>query len=81
MASDALKNFCQIVVEIIDGYINKCLSAAQKVKVVELMGRRGFSGCFGSWDCKHYFWENCPVALAGQHKRKEGGKTIVVEAV
>ena len=51
------------------------------MKVLELMGRRGFPGCFGSWDCKHYFWENCPVALAGQHKGKEKGKTIVMEAM
>ena len=81
VASEALKDFCGLVVEKFDGYINKCPSAAHKVKVSELMGRRGFPGCFGSWDCKHYFWENCPVALAGQHKGKEKGKTIVMEAM
>ena len=81
VASDALKLFCQIVVEKFGGQMNKCPSAMHKVKVLELMGRRGFPGCFGSWDCKHYFWENCPVALAGQHKGNGKGKTIVMEAM
>ena len=45
------------------------------------MKRRGFPGCFASWDCKHYFWKNCPVRLAGSHKGKEKGKTLVMEAI
>ena len=46
------------------------------------MKQRGFPGCFGSWDCKYYFWRNCPVALAGQCKGKgSGGKSLVMEAL
>lgn len=78
---DSLKDFCRLVVEKFDGYLNKCPSAEHKTKVLELMGRRGFPGCFASWDCKHYFWQNCPLALAGQYKGKGGGKTIVMEAI
>jgi hypothetical protein len=28
---------------------------------------RGFSGCIGSLDCMHWYWENCPVAWKGQY--------------
>jgi hypothetical protein len=36
---------------------------------------------FASWDCKHFPWKNCPVALAGQHKGKESDKTLILEAI
>ena len=79
--SESLKLFCGLVVEKFSGYLNKCPTATDKTRILELMERRGFPGCFASWDCKHYFWENCPVALAGQYKGKEGGKTMVMEAI
>ena len=79
--SESLKLFCGLVVEKFSGYLNKCPTATDKTRVLELMERREFPGCFTSWDCKHYFWENCPVALAGQYKGKEGGKTMVMEAI
>ena len=79
--SKSLKVFCRLVVEKCSGYLNKCPTAADKTRVPELMERRRFPGCFASWNCKHYFWENFPVALAGQYKGKEGGKTMVIEAI
>jgi hypothetical protein len=36
---------------------------------------------FASWDCKHFSWKNCPVALAGQHKGKGSDKTLILEAI
>ena len=45
------------------------------------MKKRGFPGCFGSWDCKHFLWRNCPTRLAGQYKGKENGNTVIMEAI
>ena len=38
-------------------------------------------GMFGSLDCMHTYWKNCPVAWAGQYKGHAGSPTIVMEAV
>ena len=76
----SLKSFCRLVVEKFSNYMNRCPTQEEKERAVEIMKQRGFPGCFGSWDCKHYFWSNCPVALAGQYKGK-GGKTLVMEAL
>jgi len=40
-----------------------------------------FSGMFGSLDCMHTFWKNCPVAWQGAYKGKEKKPTIVLEAI
>ena len=36
---------------------------------------------FASWDCKHFNWGACPVRLQAQHKGKEKGRSIVLEAI
>ena len=76
-----LQIFCGLVVEKFTEYLKKCPAAAEKMRSHEVMKRRGFPGCFASWDCKYYFWKHCPVALKGQYKGKEGGKTMVMEAI
>ena len=81
VTSDALKRFCRLVVEKFDSYVNKCPSDAKKEQIIQFMAKRGFPGCFGSCDCKHYFWLNCPIALAGQCKAKEGGKMLAMEEI
>lgn len=37
-------------------------------------------GMFGSLDCMHTHWKNCPKAWQGQFQGKEGKPTIVLEA-
>lgn len=81
-ANYALKVFCKAVVRIFgDQYLNRCPTEEEKRRLTGLMAQRGFPGCFGSWDCKHFDWKNCPVRFAGQYQGKEGKKTIVLEAV
>jgi len=81
--SSNLKSFCQVVIANLgERYLNRCPTAEEKSRSTQLMSSRGFPGCFASWDCKHYDWQNCPVRLAGQYKGKAGGKkTIVMEAI
>ena len=62
-------------------YLNRCPTAVEKKRSMDVMKARGFPGCFASWDCKHYFWRNCPVELSGQHKGKEKGNSLVMEAI
>jgi hypothetical protein len=62
-------------------YLNRCPSPAEIRRSVTINAERGFPGMFASWDCKHFSWKNCPVALAGQHKGKENDKTLILEAI
>lgn len=38
-------------------------------RVVAVNESQGFR-VFGSWDCQHWEWKNCPIGLAGQFKGK-----------
>ena len=38
-------------------------------------------GMLGSFDYVHFVWRNCPVALQGDHKDKDGNFSLVMEAV
>jgi hypothetical protein len=40
---------------------------------------RGFPGMFGSIDCRHWEWKNCPVGWQGQFRGKEKKPTVVTE--
>ncbi|MGL5935539.1 MAG: transposase family protein [Cetobacterium sp.] len=41
----------------------------------------GIDGMFGSIDCMHTTWKNCPVAWQGSYKGKEKKPTIVLEGL
>ena len=41
----------------------------------------GVDGMFGSLDCTHAIWKNCPTAWQGSYKGKEKTCTIVLEAL
>jgi len=64
-------------------YLNRCPSEEEKKKILDFNATRGFPGCFGSWDCKHFVWHRCPTVWAGQHKgHHEGGKkSLILESL
>jgi hypothetical protein len=43
--------------------------------------KHSFPGMFGSLDCCHCVWKNCPKAWAGSFRGKEKKPTIVLEAI
>ena len=80
----ALKSFCKtMIMEHGDQYLNRSPSTEEKARILKKSAEQGFPGCFASWDCEHFVWDKCHVALQGQHKgHAEGGKyTKTLEAI
>jgi hypothetical protein len=48
---------------------------------VDINRARGFPGMFGSLDCMHWTWKNCPVAWQGQFQDKDGDRSLILKAV
>ena len=64
-------------------YLNRPPTLEERNNIAAVMKSKGFPGCLGSWDCKHFNWKNCPIRLVGQHQgHSEGGKkSLILEAV
>lgn len=74
--------FCRLVVKHFgEKYINRQPTNEELERILTINSARGFPGMFASWDCKHFVWSACPRAWAGQHKGKESGNTLVLEAI
>jgi hypothetical protein len=59
------------------------LPTANDLKAVAGLHKKvhGVDGMFGSLDCMHTYWKNCPVALQSSYKGRQSGPTIVLEAI
>jgi hypothetical protein len=75
--------FCKIIVQHFgEKYLNNFPSPETLAEIQQVNAARGFPGMFASWDCKHFPWKMCPVALQGQYKSgKEPSPSIVLEAI
>jgi Plant transposon protein len=76
--------FCKLLIKQFGGqYLNRVPTLEEKKVISSVMESRGFPGCIGSWDCKHFQWKNCPLRLAGQYQGHAlgGKKTIILEAI
>ena len=63
-------------------YLNNSPTPEVMAQIQQVNAGRGFPGMFALWDCKHFPWAMCPVALQGQYKSgKEPCPTIVLEAI
>ena len=81
---NALKCFCYLMISNFgDKCLNRTPTSEEKKRILNKNAKRGFPGCFASWDCKHFVWDKCPVALQGQHKgHHDGGKcTKILESI
>jgi len=70
----ASMSFKSFVSEIVKIYAPKYLRAPTESdlrRILSISAAQGFPGCLGSWDCRHWEWDKCPVAWAGQFKGKE----------
>jgi hypothetical protein len=71
----AIKSLCQA----------ECLRlpTAEDLKGIEKLhkSQHRVNGMYGSLDCMHTHWKNCPKAWQGQFQGKEKKQTIVLEAI
>ena len=65
--------------------MNKFLSlstAANMKSIVNLpKSQHNFDRIFGSLDCTHTYWKNCPKAWHGSFKKKDHSPLIVLETI
>jgi hypothetical protein len=80
-AISCFKNFVEaVVVTFGDEYLRNPTEADVR-KHMELNRQRGFVGMFGSLDCTHWLWKNCPVGQQGLYMGKDGVPTMIMEGV
>ncbi len=76
-----INRFCKAVVAVFNAEYRREPTRGDIKRELCINGERGFPGMFGSLDCTHIVWKNCPAAWHGQFQGKEGKATIVIEAV
>ena len=82
LCNESMKAFYKVVVnKFRNEYLNRIPTHAEKQRSLDLIKKRGFPGFFGSWDCKHFLWQNCPTRLAGKYKGKESGNTVIMDKI
>ncbi|CAM6104035.1 unnamed protein product [Calypogeia fissa] len=82
--STALESLYRFVKAIRVVYEERYLRKPSKedfTKQLAINGERGFLGMFGSLDCMHWSWKNCPIAWHGQFKDKDGNKSLILKAI
>ena len=79
---DSFKEFCIIQIqEFGQEYLNQCPTTKEIKQTLQVNSNRGFPRLFPSWDCKHFQWDMCTMAKAGQHKGKEKKKTLILAVI
>uniref|UniRef100_A0A0D3DBE3 DDE Tnp4 domain-containing protein n=1 Tax=Brassica oleracea var. oleracea TaxID=109376 RepID=A0A0D3DBE3_BRAOL len=78
---ESMKNFCRAIVEIFSAQYLRSPTPDDVSRLLYIGEKRGFPGMFGSLDCMHWKWKNCPTAWAGQYAGRSGSPTIILEVV
>jgi hypothetical protein len=78
---ESMKRFCTAVgAKFQSTYLRQPIRV-DITKQMQINALRGFPGMFGSIDCMHYVWKNCPVAWQGQFQDKDKNRSIILEAI
>ena len=64
---ESLKRFCRSVVEVYGEEYLRSPNPADIHRILKENVSRGLPGLFGSIDCTHLEWKNCPKAWHGQY--------------
>ena len=82
LCDDCCKNFDKAIMAI---YMKEYLRVPTKadLKAIAQLHKsvHQVDGMFGSLDCTHTYWKNCPKAWHGTYKGKEKKPSIVLEAI
>jgi hypothetical protein len=80
-AAESLKRFTVAIRGCFEAEFLKQPTRADLDRQIVINTARGFPGMFGSIDCMHWTWKNCPVAWQGQFQDKDKDRSIILEAV
>ncbi|XP_020262397.1 uncharacterized protein LOC109838357 [Asparagus officinalis] len=80
-AIESMIKFYRVMVEIFAERYLRTPNANDIARLLYIRKKRGFPGMFGSLDCMHWKWKNCPTAWSGQYAGRGGSPTIILEAV
>ena len=62
IAIESLRKFVKAVVQVFGHEYLRLPNENDTARLLEIGESRGFSGMFGSIDCIHWTWKNCPVS-------------------
>ena len=71
----------QVIQELYENWYLRKPTCEDIMKQMGINEKRGWTGTFGSLDCMHLDWKNCPLAWQGQFIDKDGNYTIILEAI
>ena len=81
LAKTCCKKFYKVVVKLYQFEYLRMPTSEDLNNITKLHKEvHGVDGMFGSLDCMHTWWKNCPVAWKGSYKGKEKRSSIVLEA-
>ncbi|KAE9032977.1 hypothetical protein PR003_g9059 [Phytophthora rubi] len=80
-AAEAFRHFIAAVLTKFGAEYLRQPTAADIKRHTDINKLRGFPGMFGSLDCTHWVWKNCPVGWQGMFQDKDGDRSIIMEAV
>jgi hypothetical protein len=81
LARKSLLHFCKGICVMYSDLIFRDPTSEELDEILQGNEDRGFPGMFGSIDCMHWEWKNCPVAHSGQYAKGTHKPSIVLEAV
>lgn len=61
-----MKLFCAAVINKFGKKYRRQPTPEDYERELQINAKRGFPGMFGSIDCTHWQWKNCPVGWQGQ---------------
>lgn len=76
-----LEEFCKSVVRCFSAVYLRQPTAADLKRIEKEFAAVGFPGCIGCLDCAGWQWKNCPKALQGIMKGKDGVPTLRMEVI
>ena len=80
-AMECMKRFCSAIRREFGEHHLRQPTRSDFEQQLAINAARGFPGMFGSLDCMHYDWKNCPVAWQGDFGDRKGNRSIILEAV
>lgn len=80
-AALCLENYCIALQKSLGPLYIRDPTPSELIRIEREFEKAGFPGCIGCLDCSSWTWKNCPKALQGLHKGKDGSPSIRMEAI